>query len=98
MFGKKKKKEELAKVDSTEVEKVEEINDPEVVDKPEDEEKPKKQNPFKNTGFIIKIFSAAVLLALGLWMIFDHDTAEQLVVTVSGASILILCWDFLVFY
>lgn len=80
----KKKKKELEVVEAT--------------DKPISEEKEsdvkeekEKNNPFSYSGFVVKIFSAAVLLALGLWMLFDRSTAEKLIITVSGVFIIILC-------
>ena len=70
----------------------------EATDKPISEEKEsdvkeekEKSNPFSYSGFVVKIFSAAVLLALGLWMLFDRSTAEKLIITVSGVFIIILC-------
>ncbi len=91
MFGKKKDKNNDVVVDATDnevvtTEKTEEAN-AELVEEPKKE----RRNPFKDTGFIVKIFSAAVLLALGIWMIVDHTTAEKIIVTLSGCAILILC-------
>lgn len=86
---KKKKKEELEVVEATDTNASLE-NDTKEENEVE-ETKPQKKNPFTDLGFIFKIFAAAILLALGLWMIFDHSTAEKVIVTTSGAAILILC-------
>lgn len=47
------------------------------------------KNPIKTYGFWVKIISAAMLLTLGLWIIFDRNLGETLVMGVTGAVILI---------
>ena len=80
MFKKKKEKE---------LETVEATDNLEV--KQEEKAPKERKNPFLNAGFIVKIFAAAILLVVGLWMIFDRSAAEKVIVSISGAAIIILC-------
>lgn len=44
-------------------------------------------NPVKNYKFWIKIISAALLIALGFWIIFDDSVAKLLVLLITGLVI-----------
>ncbi|MGM9972243.1 MAG: hypothetical protein ACI35W_07525 [Anaeroplasmataceae bacterium] len=77
-----KKRKEETKVEATSEDK--KVNEEQVVAE-------KKNGAFSYSAFWIKMFAAAVLLALGLWMIFDHDTSKQIIITASGAAVALLC-------
>lgn len=105
MFNKKKKDEEELKKANTEATdaneeesslvKAEEVSEVAQKDEAEeiedDDNKKKSKNPFNYSGFALKIFASAVLIAVGLWFVFDHESANNIIVTASGAAVLILC-------
>lgn len=54
-------------------------------------ENKENKGKFNYSAFWIKMFAAAVLAALGLWMAFDHDTSKQIIITASGGAVALLC-------
>lgn len=55
------------------------------------ENKEKKQSSFKYSSFWIKIVACAVLLAVGIWMIVEHDVCKQIIITLSGVAVGLFC-------
>lgn len=69
--------------------------DQEVVEKVEEnvliETNTNKKSKFKYSSFWIKICACAILVALGIWMIVENDICKQIIITVSGVAVGLLC-------